>query len=203
MEHAVYPYAKAAAYLYGIYHIQDLINVLKYYEHKEYYRKELLEELSYKISKEDEIALVGSYVYATAMFSSFDHALDLYKKHKEKPFYYPELEEFSRYVDAGYVEVQPSHKRLAQFIKQHTGQSEKEITKLVRTAIRKIQSDVEMHDIMNDFLILGSLNKEQLSEFTAILMDVMNDTRRFSNHGFTPNELQVRMTQQSLGCVNK
>lgn len=198
MEHAIYPYAKAAAHLYGIYHIQDLMDLLKHYEQKEFYRKEVLSELSDLLKADDELELVGSYVYQTSSFSSFDQALALYKKNRHKPFYYPEFADLSHYVNRDYLQVFASHRAMANFLKQHSNASEREITQLLRNVLVKVRKDCDMHHIMKEFFLLGQMKQHELTEFSNLLNNILNDTRRFSNHGFTPNELRQQMQEKNL-----
>lgn len=193
---ALLPYAKAAAHLYGIYHVQDFVLLIRHYENIEYNRKDLQKDLIELCKHDEDLALAGTYLIDRHRFPDFETAVIFYKQHKEKPFYYPTIEELSKYVSRQYIEIRKEHKALAQFIKQNSSASEKEIAGIMRRALMKVQGEEDIRSIMEEFLILGKLSESQLKLFTKLLEDMMNHTRRFANHGYTPYELKEIILQK-------
>lgn len=193
---AILPYAKAAAHLYGIYHVQDLIEMIKQYEAVEYRRKDMQKELLEVLREEDYLQYAGAYVLDVRFFPNTDAAICFYKKNKQKPWFYPSMETLGNYVNRDYIEIRKEHQALAQFMKAHSQASEQEISKTMRKVLRKIQGDCDMRHIMEDFLILGKIEDAQMPLFAKLLEDLMNHTRRFANHGYTPNELRMLMLEK-------
>lgn len=189
-------YIKAAANFYGILHIQDFIHVIKHYEQVEWTRKEAMELVEKAIQTEKHIITIGKFICQTMKFPDVQAALSFYKRNQTKPFCYPQQELFFRYADESFVEVTPAHRNLALFLKQRLGASEQDITKVMRRVVEKTRGDCDMQTIMNEFLELGALKDiEEVKEFAGLLMPVMNETRRYANHGFTPDELAVLLRQ--------
>ena len=189
MEQQLQLYIKAAAHFYGVLQLQDVINILKHYEQINMTRKEVRIHVEQAIQEEKHIVMIGSYICHTRIFPDVQHALALYKKNISKPYCYPAQAIFLKYVDESYLEVTPAYRHLARFLKEKLQASEQAITSVIREAAGKISGDCDMQQIMEVFFPLGMLRNEDLGEFGALLMPVMNETRRYSNHGFTPDEL--------------
>lgn len=195
---ALLPYVKAAAHLYGVYHVQDLINMIKHYENVEYSRKDMQTKLGEVIKLDENLRYVGTYVIDLRHFPKEEIAIAFYKKNKQKPFYYPTMEELGRYINQDYIDIRKEHRAMAQFIEQHTSASQTQIAHVMRKVLEKIQGEEEMRSIMEELLILGRIPDSEMPVFASLLEGMMNHTRRFCNHGYTPEELRTLAKQETI-----
>lgn len=179
-------YVKASVHIYGVLHIQVLMELLKHYEHEKFTRKEIINHVSSICATCDDIELEKLYIYRGDIFS-FSTALKNWKMHEQKPFWLPQRDEFLKFEDVSYYPKEVTHDTFFAYLKEEGWKGNEDD---FREVIKKIQGDIEMNQIMEDFHCLGFMSEQKLKGFGDILVSVMNTTKRFNNHGFSPVELR-------------
>jgi hypothetical protein len=127
-----------------------------------------------------------------------DYLSYLVDRHATIPMREMEKEELLRYADEEYYEFTRAHKRLYAFLKAHLPENcEEPILALltVKDLHRAAQMDCEPSYILDALEEYGfsseksPMDIETVNQVLVLASDVMNDTRHWSNNGWTPNEL--------------
>jgi len=132
------------------------------------------------------------------------NAADLITLQSDKPYYVPEKEYLLRYESMDYSEKTPQYTALCKYLEKF----EQKDTELVRKVILDIPRMNEFEnnpalaavEMIDEFEIIHS--KEGLSqEFLNLLGDYFNNSRLYSNRGYTPNELRELFGARSIQPV--
>jgi len=193
-------YAFAAVNLYGVIELNDFVDVYNHYETDPLTSKEAVTVLELLASIDGISMSFKQNILTNSLFyldgrSEIEKAKDLLKIQSTKPKYLPLKDEFLKYEDDEYIEPMDCLMALYHFIKEN---------KLVKIK--------PTYDIWYDIMVLHDQymfdnqityfmdyieqrgyvfsNETKKQVFTDLLLDIQNNTRMYTNNGYTPNELK-------------
>ena len=124
------------------------------------------------------------------MYNNFEDAEDLIRLCGDKPRYIPKAKEFLKYSDWEYYERSSHTMKLFQFLQKELNAPVEDVADMVMEMHHAcvIEADLEFYPrFLADFDII--MTEEQMARFFAIIMEVHNNARLWSNKGYTPREL--------------
>ena len=213
-------YADAASLLYGVISLHDFVEVFNHYEDVktdvEHARSALLK---YEHSNPDEVMyeLVKKHIIGPDLYV-FDErdfekvAVPILEQQAGKKRYLPNKEEFIKFADSDYINPEKPYNDLRAYIlgKRYAREGLYGVDGDLLQLRELIRFEAEMSEILEYFDDEGYplSNIEKINEFTQMLVYVQDNTRRFENNGFTPNEMvgePIRMPvfQNSLTTIGK
>ncbi|SDX35371.1 YecA family protein [Paenibacillus sp. CF384] len=192
-------YMEAAANLYGICPLDKLIAIIN-----EQNDVGLTEEKLHAIRLSVSDKVLTWDIQRGFLFSdSLDgEDLDDYEAFlesvKDKPYYIPPQEELLLYSNIDYFEKTPELEALKSYIMQALGKTEKQAEALVDDIQLACAMEEPLSVIMEEFDQRKiRLNKNQLKDVAPLIINVHNNTRMWSNRGFTPNELRPKTVENA------
>lgn len=151
---------------------------------------ELVMENEQSLLKKHFIHVEGNYfIHETIlMFDEFDSYMS---KKAGKPYYIPHKKELLRYTSQFYFEITKEYEILVDYVAKELTGGDRE---RANTVVEDIQglSEVEatptnILDNISDHVAFES--KEQVYEMMDLIINLGNNTRLWSNNGYTPSEL--------------
>lgn len=195
---------EAAMELYGTISVSDFIALYNAYQHVDLSEADVHDVLSDDMLDESGIALhEGYYVQKMMNENNFAEFKALVARISDKPRYIPAHAEFLRYAEGDYYEETAQTKAIADFLSTLLpGNPEvvEEVTEelcfgcAVEMAPDALMQIVENYDVPLDGIA-------QIEGLFAVLIDLCNHTRIWSNCGHTPaeiNALSANMAQKGL-----
>lgn len=175
-----------------IYAIAPVKIVYRMYKRREEFRisfEEFMEILNIVSEKDDLCIVQNDKVIWKAVLQD-----DLYERIEEfqgsRDFYIPTAEEILDYAKHGYPSEDPSYKKLQNFMETELHVEEEKMEELLYIVYKEFSMDGMLSDIMQEFekhdIVFES--EKQIKEFSAIMIEVNNNTRMLDFRGFTPNE---------------
>jgi len=132
------------------------------------------------------------------------NAQEMILRQSDKPYYYLEKNELLKFENADYNEKTHLYCVLCNYLEglKHTKPS------IIRDIVMRIPRIVEFEknppaaaiQILDDLEIILSV-KEITPEFTKMLVEFLNNSRLYSNRGYTPNELREQFGARSIQPV--
>lgn len=192
-------YIEAAVNLYGVIHIQNVIELFKYYEDTEYTRSQLGKLMEEHFHHHDVIHIYNGFIYSSSIFKDKNDAIQVYQSEKKKPYYQPDKTVFMNYLNEDYYDENKSYEPFKLFLYNYSSNinvEDKELylDKLIRKVNKMIHRNCSINNVMSALLEykIDINNEHTMKVFGNLLMDVYNNTRMIHNHGFTPLELRER-----------
>jgi hypothetical protein len=112
-------------------------------------------------------------------------------KQQGKKYYMPTDKELLNYIDPDYYPNTPESERVYQYMRITFKLNQEDAVKFMKkvTWMMRIDEPIDqVLDVLNDFqLVIHDL--DQANEFLSLMSDLSNHTRKWSNCGFTPEEL--------------
>jgi hypothetical protein len=190
----IHGYVSAFANLYGAYRAEHLIRTFNEQNELPLSDEEFMDALNRFMLRDQNFDFwPGGYIVAESIESE-EELDELLEKRAGKAFYVPERQELLEYRDSGYFEWTPQLERLKQFF----GTELQLGSRIVEAAVDDLQlacfMESSLGDIVNSVQRFGIEfdNKQQVERFVAVVTDVYNNTRMWSNGGHTPAELGRR-----------
>lgn len=188
-----FDYIVALTNLYGLVHKEKVVEI---YNMQNEDQLEISEIESIMVNRQAELekcfVCVDQDYFAHEAIYMFDEA-ELYLEQKgDKPYYIPPKNELLKYRDDLYFEQNKAYRELLDFIKKHPGCRNLNHAKDICGDIVDMSNlEIEPFEMINRLNQLGIKfnSPEKLSEAMKLIVNMMNNTRLWSNNGFTPNEL--------------
>lgn len=175
-----------------IYAIAPVKIVYRMYKRREEFRisfEEFMEILNIVCEKDDLCVIRDDKVIWKAVLQD-----DLYERIEEfqgeRDFYIPTAEEILDYAKHGYPSEDPSYKKLHEFMEKELHVEEEKMEEVLYMVYKEFSMDGMLSDIVKELEEYDVVfeSKAQIEEFTALMMEVNNNTRMLDFRGFTPNE---------------
>jgi len=132
----------------------------------------------------------GNLVHESLLFE--DGAVEMLSyKQGEKPFYIPKKEKLLNYADDLYLEVTPEYEDLRKAI-QEEFKLKKEMTEYICEDIQlHCEMESNLQEILDEFerRDIKFTDLQQVNRLVALITNLMNNTRIWSNRGHIPIEL--------------
>lgn len=185
-------YLNAAANLYGVCELERLVDIFNSHNDKEltldelesvYWRQQGREQLFYKY----EHYVVSNY------FEGFnDELMMLLEEIRGKPCYVPEKERFLQYADSGFIENTLQLERLKTYVMKNICSDPDTVDILMENIQIACSMERPLDEMLAEFeYVKLRLSRRDIEGVMPLLVEVYNNTRMWSNRGFTPVELQL------------
>ena len=108
-----------------------------------------------------------------------------------KKYYMPTDKELLNYIDPDYYEKTPESERVYQYLRITLKLNHEDADKFMKIVTWMMRVDDPIPKVMNvlDNFQLVLQDIDQAKEFLLLISDLSNHTRKWSNCGFTPDEL--------------
>ncbi|QSH94120.1 hypothetical protein C5O78_03495 [Treponema phagedenis] len=202
-------YATASVFLYGVLSIDEFVEVFNHYEKKHTTSKEALSALKkFKKTEAVDYSFFNDILSASWFTSEFDidreYIIYIREKQNGKPRYLPAKKEFLKYTNLLYHEFDESYLKLKAHIIKHklmpSNYNEDNLDEDFFAIYELFQDSGTPANALKYFTVSGYVfgSKDTLDEFVNLLTDMYNNTRKYTNNGFTSNELQGKSNNPKL-----
>lgn len=191
-------YALAAVNLYGLIPADELIDIFNSQSAKKTDDEEVIDALSrFEASHMGYCFWEGYITDEGFIYNKFEDAKDLIRLCDDKPRYVPKAKEFLKYSDWEYYEKSSHTMKLFQFLQKELNAPVEDVADMVMEMYHAcvIEADLEFYPrFLAEFDII--MTEDQLSRLYAIIMELHNNARLWSNKGYTLSELAVLNKEQ-------
>lgn len=163
---------------------------------------ELMMESEQAMLEKHHVYVEGSYFVneTIIMFDEFDSYM---KQKAGKPYYIPHKNDLLKYTNQFYVEETKEYHVLLDYVAKELMEGD---YKRAHTEVADIQGlchvEASPPEILKDMSRrIEFKSKEQLSEIMGLIVNLSNNTRTWSNNGYTPNELFETHERQHLHAL--
>lgn len=190
--HRIYNYLMAAINLYGIIEPVKLTEIYnKQNSQASITEEELLQQLNQFLLRSDQyFELRQGYIASLDMEDKeFE---DLQGKVQGKPYYVPEAHELLKYADQDYFEMTPQLTALREFVTKEFHLDAESAEYLVDDIQLGCSMEASLQDLIYEFerRDLSFASQKQAQQAVALIGDVYDHTRMWSNAGHTLDELR-------------
>lgn len=197
--HQLYGYLMAAINLYGLIAPAKLAEIIHAQSGGESVtEEELLQQVERFLARTDQyFELRQGYIASLDMEDKeFDELID---KVQGKPYYVPDRLEFLKYADHDYFEITPQLTALREFVTKEFRLDQESAEYLVDDIQLGCSMEASLQDLLYEFerRDLDFTSQQQAKQTVALITDVYDHTRMWSNAGHTLDEL--RRMQESSG----
>lgn len=192
-------YALAVTHLYGIIHQDDFVSIFN-------------AQNSYKTNIDEVFSILIQHVSADAPYGFWNeyltHSLFEDNEYKDaedllhiidgKQRYIPGRAALLQYRDPYFYEKTPASDRFERHLKEKLHCSEQETSEVTSEFVFACSVDATIEKALH--LLEGynlPLTKESIRELMPLFVDLSNHTRKWSNCGFTPEEVHQKNIRQS------
>ena len=131
---------------------------------------------------------------------------DDYSKHlkivRSKPYYIPAKEEFLEHIDDGYFEDNPYLYEFREYVNTLTNSNVK-MKNIIESALFQFMLSSRIQFVLDDIIDILDLvfdSEEEVLVMYDHLVKLQNNTRMWSNNGYTPLELgEIRASNYKIG----
>ncbi|WP_148298812.1 YecA family protein [Paenibacillus pini] len=189
-----YQYILAAVQLYGVIEPSKLIEIFNQQNDEQLTEQELTEYIDEMLVRGQSIALHDGYIVNSYLVNDEGDKdiLALRASQKDKPYYVPNQEEFLRYADETYFEITPQLIALQQYVLAELCNDEEMVEYLIDDIQLACSKGSSIQDLIYEFESRNIHFKTamQAQNTVAMLAEIHNHTRMWSNAGHTLVELQ-------------
>ncbi|MBW4840037.1 MAG: SEC-C domain-containing protein [Paenibacillaceae bacterium] len=198
--HQLYNYLMAAINLYGIIAPAKLVEIINAQNGGESItEEELLQQLEGFLQRTDQyFELRKGYIASVDMEDKeFE---DLVDKVQGKPYYVPDQQELFKFADQDYFEITPQLTALREFVTKEFRLDPESAEYLVDDIQLACSMEASLEDLLYEFerRDLDFTSQKQAQQTVALITDVYDHTRMWSNAGHTLDELR-QMQEMSGG----
>lgn len=190
----VLEYIEALTNLYGVYTPDKLLEIFNAQNASEPLSlPELNDYLEHFLSRQQKFVLESGYLINEGLAYDEEGELErLLQRIQGKPYYVPDKAELLKYADDSYFEITPQLTALGNYVLAHMSDNTEMVEYLVDDIQLAASLEVSIQELLYEFerRNLTFVNKKQAEQVVALIIDVHNHTRLWSNCGHTPNELK-------------
>lgn len=191
--HLVLQYIQAASNLYGVCKPEKFIEIFNAQNDEKLNEAEFTDIYRFLTGRAQPFSVNQDYLLSDYFEDGNQEELEeLLKRVNNKPYYIPGKNQFLKYSDSVYYELTPQLIRLKTFILQNLCKEEE----LAQTIVEDIQVACSMEEPFQEIMAefehrnIHIKNTELIKALAALINDVYNHTRLWSNRGRTPFEVQ-------------
>ena len=187
----IHQYAQAAVNLYGAISQEELVEIFNFQNEQQTDADTNFKVYNKHIYLDYDYCLWGKYiVHKDLEENDFEDAKDLICDTIGKPRYIPNKSEFLRYANWSYYENTKQLAALSRFLINKCGVSNYTANKLIFDLHWKFADEIPFQnyfDVLEKYNVI--IEENQLNELVLLITDCYNNTRLWSNKGYTPAEL--------------
>jgi hypothetical protein len=142
------------------------------------------------IEKEQIFYREGFFIHHEIIFTRevFDH----FQKINGKPYHIPDLESLEKYVDDRYYEKTPYIEGLKKYVLQHLEKDSIRVESLIEAIALLARNEAGIQELIDEFYRRAiDISENQIQDVIKLLVDVHNNTKMWTNNGFSPRELRA------------
>lgn len=198
-------YAMAATNLYGVISQDDFVNLFNKQNDKPTDIDEVFEVLSQHINADAPYCFWDEYItHFLFEENEFKDVKSLLATAQGKPRYIPEKDIFLKFSHPDYYEETDAHKKLRPFLAQYLDDSDENLDELMTDLSISCIVDSDLHTTLS---VLDTFDlhipQSQVRKTAELMVDLINNSRKWSNRGHTPIELHQILSPQSLSGKRK
>ena len=185
-------YCRAAINLYGLITIDKFIEIFNS-QNETKLNKESFTEI-FNSQEIEYIKLHENYIIAEYILVSEDLSIDkVLANQADKPYFIPEKERYLQYSDDYYYDDSPQLQELKNYIIKNYTKDEEVIKNLLNDIQGLISVEASLDVILESFYKYNIQFKsaKQIKKIVPYVTNVQNNTKLYTNRGYTPNELRV------------
>lgn len=205
-QHLITDYIAAAANLYGACERSKLL--------------EIFNSQNAEAATEDEVTLAGLklmyphqqyLIYEDYWISNYfdgddtrEELAELLELSRNKPYYIPPKTEFLRYADNLYTPSTLQFEKLKTYVSKHIVR-DRELAETVADNIQLASSmEAPLDELLDEFLFLDiELSEQQIDGLLPLLVELRNNTRLWTNRGYTPVEMRSLFTPPAASLASR
>ena len=198
-------YILAMTNLYGAFKPEKLIEIFNIQNDNKLTEDEFTEIYQGVTAKQQAFSIYEDYIISDYFeYDEMDEFEELLYNTKDKPYYIPGKNEFLKYSDDLYFEMTPQLIELKKFVLKDMCKDEE----LVDSLIDDIQLACSMEDSMDEIKYeferrnINFKSMSQLKNLISLIIEVNNNTRIWSNHGYTPIEMHNLIGRSKLRDIS-
>ncbi|WP_223066923.1 SEC-C metal-binding domain-containing protein [Paenibacillus caui] len=193
----IHDYVLALTNLYGAYKPDRLVNIFNA-QNKEVPlgEDEFAACLNHFLNRDEYFTWHEGYIVDISLVTdeSDDELKALLSNVAGKPYYIPDQDTLLKYKDDSYFEITPQLKALRNYVLQNMCPDTEIVDNLVDDVQLACSMEASLQEIIYEFerrqIHFDSMDQAQ--KVTSLIVDVYNNTRKWSNGGHTPAELSKR-----------
>ena len=207
-EHPLYnlvkDYCLAAINLYGVVSIDKFIEIYNSQNDIKLTKDEFVQIFN---SQEIEyIKLTDKYIVAEYILKSDDLSIEqVLGTQGDKPYYIPAKDQYLKYADDFYYDDSAHLEELRNYIIKNYSKNEEVVTSLINDIQGLISVKASLDVILESFYKYNIQFKsaKQLKKIVPYITNVQNNTRIYTNRGFSVNELRIMRGQKPQNLNTK
>lgn len=198
-------YILAMVNLYGAFKPEKLIEIFNNQNDDKLSEDEFIETYYSITNRQQAFDMFNGYIISDYFeYDEMEEFEEFLRNTKDKPYYIPDKNEFLKYADESYFEMTPQLINLKTFILKDMCSDEELVNYLIddiqlscsmENSIQKIIYEFERRDINFKDTI-------QLRKLIALIIEVQNNSRIWSNHGYTPLEMSKLFGKSEIRNIN-
>ncbi|WP_010293371.1 SEC-C metal-binding domain-containing protein [Clostridium senegalense] len=190
----VQEYLLAFSNLYGIFEIEFFMNIFNDNNDEKLDEKEFLYILDKFAGSLGMVEFDDERVIHQALLVNEGEYETLQELRKGKEYKILSKEELLKYADEDYVELTEEHIKLKKFLNEMCVDTELAKETFEDICMGLVDSDFDIQRVLFelDRRKIEIKSRKQLDEIVKLVANVSNNSRKWSNKGFTPKELSLR-----------
>lgn len=208
-EHKVYSYIlqyiNATVNLYGIVSPQKIVEIYNLQNENKIDDNLFFRLLLISVFREQYFELFAGYIVHESLLMENDEMVALIHRQGDKPFYIPEKEQLLKYADDLYIDETPEYEALRKGIREELKLSAELTEQLCENILLDCQMEEKLQSMINQFerRDISFRNTKQADKIIALIINLYNNARIWSNRGHTPNELFKKYDKPNLPPLPK
>ena len=192
-EHKIYSYIlqyiNATVNLYGIVSPQKIVEIYNLQNENKIDDNLFFRLLLISVSREQYFELFAGYIVHESLLMENDEMVALIHRQGDKPFYIPEKEQLLKYADDLYIDETPEYEALRKGIREELKLSAELTEQLCEDILLDCQMEEKLQSMINQFerRDISFRNTKQADKIIALIINLYNNARIWSNRGHTPN----------------
>lgn len=186
----VIDYIQALVNLNGVVPVLDVYEVIQTQNPGQISKLEFFEVVNQLSARQWVFDLIDNR-FVDCSIEGLDEIESLEEQIQGKPQYLPPKEQLLLYKNSDYFEMTPQLAALQKYISSHLCHDAEMVSDLIDDIQLACSMESPLQDIMFEFerRDIEFANMEQLKTVFSLVTDVMNNTRLWSNRGYTPSEI--------------
>jgi hypothetical protein len=182
-------YIKACVNYYGMIHEERISHI--YCKHfKDSHMTALSTNDIHAIEKEQIFYRDGFFVHRKIVFTR--GILEHLQRINGKPYHIPDLQTLEKYVDDKYYKKTLYIERLEKYVFQHLEKESIRVESLIEAIALLVRNEGGIQEPIDEFYRWNiHISENQIQDVIKLLMDVHNNTKMWTNNGFSPSELRA------------
>jgi hypothetical protein len=197
-------FAKASVNLYGIIELDEFVDIFNKYFASTFANDKIISVLEHHINVRDSYGITDKYLVHKELAGDVKTIHALANVVKAKPRYMPNIEDFLLFRDFEYSDAYNQLEALYDYIFDNMHDDIDVVDEIVDniSIICRMENDVE--DCIEFLEEVGIVfqSEQQFDDVVQLIDDIINNTRIWSNKGYTPFEMTDKPVTKNLTLLS-